>query len=70
MARTYNNRYERKTIKQRASRNQAARMMNCGPGHDVHHKDGNPFNNNRSNLQCVPRSRNRSFPRNRFAGKR
>ncbi len=30
------------------------------PGCDIHHKDGNPFNNEYSNLECVPRSKHHS----------
>jgi hypothetical protein len=61
-------------IKKRASRNAARSAMKAGgvsvAGKDVHHKDGNPKNNKRSNLKAVSPSKNRSFPRNSKAGKR
>ena len=41
-----------------------------GDGKDVHHKDGNPMNANKSNLKVVRRSKNRSFPRNSKSGKK
>ena len=37
---------------------------------DVDHKDGNPLNNSRKNLKVKPKSVNRSFPRNKKAGKK
>lgn len=37
-------------IKRRSSRNKARRKVNAPKGRDVHHKDGNPRNNSRSNL--------------------
>ena len=39
-------------------------------GKDVHHKNGNPKDNSRSNLTVKSKSTNRSFPRNSKAGKR
>lgn len=39
-------------------------------GKDVHHKDGNPKNNKRSNLTVSSKSKNRSFPRNKKGGKK
>ena len=30
-------------------------------GYEVHHKDGNPFNNDFSNLECLPRSEHRAM---------
>ena len=30
-------------------------------GYEVHHKDGNPFNNDYSNLECLPRSEHRAM---------
>tara|TARA_R100001510_G_C7463058_1_gene82719 strand:- start:50 stop:295 length:246 start_codon:yes stop_codon:yes gene_type:complete len=62
--------------KRRAMRNKVRRMMlrkgkvKKGDGKDVHHKDGNPLNAKSSNLKIVKRSKNRSFPRNRKAGKK
>lgn len=37
-------------IKRRSSRNKARRKLKAPCGSDVHHKDGNPNNNSRSNL--------------------
>jgi hypothetical protein len=37
-------------IKRRSSRNKARRKVGAPKGKDVHHKDGNPNNNSRSNL--------------------
>ena len=31
------------------------------PGHHVHHKDGNPFNNDVSNLECVDQRRHKAI---------
>ena len=52
--------------KNRAARNTARRRLikagvkKKGDGKDVHHKDGNPRNNSRSNLTVVSRSSNRN----------
>ena len=68
-ARNYKKEYRRdhsstKDKKDRASRNAAhnAKERNGGvpKGKDVHHKDGNPRNNKRSNLQVLSRSKNRA----------
>jgi len=62
--------------KRRAMRNKVRRMLlregkvRKGDGKDVHHKDGNPMNTKKSNLKIVKRSKNRSFARNRKAGKK
>lgn len=60
--------------KKRASRNSARAKLKAGgvavAGKDVHHKDGNPKNNKRSNLTATSKSKNRSFPRNSKAGKK
>ena len=62
--------------KRRAMRNKVRRIMERagkvkkGDGKDVHHKDGNPMNSNKSNLKVVRRSKNRSFARNRRSGKK
>lgn len=45
-------------------------VVKKGDGMDVHHKDGNPNNNKRSNLKVVPKSTNRSFARTASAGKK
>jgi|TARA_R110002111_G_scaffold188687_1_gene254104 hypothetical protein len=41
-----------------------------GDGKDVDHKDGNPRNNAKSNLRVQSASTNRSYPRNKKAGKK
>ena len=62
-------------VKKRASRNTARATLTKGgavkkgDGKDVHHKDGNPKNNKRSNLAVTTKAKNRSFPRNSRAGK-
>lgn len=62
-------------VKKRASRNTARATLakggavKKGDGKDVHHKDGNPKNNKRSNLAVTTKAKNRSFPRNSRAGK-
>mgnify|MGYP003646158710 FL=1 len=55
--------------KRRASRNKANRLVGK-KGMDVDHKDGNPLNNSRKNLKIKPKGNNRSFPRNKKAGKK
>ena len=58
-----------KQKKNRAGRNAARRKMSeagkvkKGDGKDVHHKDGNPLNNKKSNLKVVSKKNNRSFRR-------
>jgi len=58
-----------KQRKRRSARTAARRKMVAagkakkGDGKDVHHKDGNPLNNNKSNLKVVSKSKNRSFRR-------
>ena len=53
--------------KKRNMRNKARRMatkagkVKKGDGKDVHHKDGNPLNTNKSNLKIMSRSKNRSL---------
>lgn len=53
-------------IRRRAQRNKSRRMMvragiaRKGDGMDVDHRDNNPHNQNRSNLQLIPKSKNRS----------
>ena len=49
----------RKSKLDRAARNKASRNKNCGPGKEVHHKDGNPRNASASNCVCISISANR-----------
>ena len=46
--------------KRRSNRNKARRAKKCPAGKDVHHKDGNPNNNKKSNLTCQSPSKNRA----------
>jgi hypothetical protein len=63
-------------IKRRAKRNAArsklekAGKVSKGDGKDVDHKNGNPNDNSSKNLRVQPKSKNRSFPRNKNAGKK
>ena len=49
--------YRRKNKDKDASRTAARRKLKCGKGKEIDHKDGNPKNNNRSNLKCVARKK-------------
>jgi hypothetical protein len=80
MGRNYRQEYDRyqgkpKQLKRRAARNTAnakARKegsIKKGDGKDVHHKDGNPMNNKGGNTVIRNASSNRSFKRNKNAGK-
>ena len=80
MARNYRQEYDRyqgttKQKKRRAMRNKANReakrngSIKKGDGKDVHHKDGNPMNNKAGNTVIRSASSNRSFKRNKNAGK-
>lgn len=81
VARNYKLEYERYqgTPEQRRrgdARKKARRLMEKkglvrkGDGKDVDHKNGNPKDNSAKNLRVVPKSTNRSFPRNKRAGKK
>ena len=52
--------YRRKNKDKDASRTAARRKMKCGKGKEVDHKDGNPKNNKKANLQCIKRKANRA----------
>lgn len=80
MARNYKQEYERyqgkpEQIKRRSSRNKARRKLTkegrvrLGDGNDVDHKNTNPTDNSSSNLRVKSKSSNRSFKRNKNAGK-
>lgn len=65
---TYHSKPEQK--KRRAGRNRARSMMKNSKGikgKDVHHKDGNPENNDKKNLSIVTQHYNRREPRLREA---
>jgi hypothetical protein len=76
-AKEYANYHSRpEQIKKRSSRNKARRLAvkegkaKKGDGKDIHHRDGNPMNNNRSNLKSMTKSKNRSFARTKTARKK
>ena len=55
-------------VKRRAARNKARRLLKDRKnikGKDVHHKDNNPMNNDKSNLSIVSQHYNRKEPRTR-----
>lgn len=62
--------------KKRASRNAAraemakAGKVRKGDGKDVDHKNGNANDNSKGNLRVKNASSNRSYPRNKNAGKK
>ena len=73
----YDNYHSRpEQIKKRNKRNEARRKMMAagkvkkGDGKDVDHKNGNALDNSTGNLRVQPKSQNRSFPRNKNAGKK
>ena len=65
-----------KQKKRRAARNRVRKeaiktgRVSKGDGKDIHHLDGNPTNNSRGNLAVRSQSSNRSFARNKKAGKK
>ena len=76
-AKEYKNYHSRpEQIKKRSSRNKARRLLmklgkaKKGDGKDVHHKDGNPMNNKKSNLKLLIKNKNRSCARTATAGKK
>ena len=73
----YDNYHSRpEQIKKRNKRNEARRKMMAagkvkkGDGKDVDHKNGDPTDNSPGNLRVQSKSQNRSFPRNKNAGKK
>lgn len=70
----YNSKPEQ--IKRRGERNAARRKMEKagkvrkGDGKDVAHKDNNTANNSSKNLAVQSKAKNRSFPRNKNAGRK
>ena len=73
--RDYKKEYEKydgteKVKKRRAARNKARRFLeregraHKGDGKDVDHRDGNPHNNDKSNLRVMDASTNRSRKHN------
>ena len=80
MARNYRQEYDRyqgtaTQKKRRAGRNAARRRMiasgkaHKGDGKDVAHRDNNPRNNNPKNIKMASHNSNRSFKRNKNAGR-
>ena len=81
MPRNYKQEYERyhkspEQKKRRAMRNKVRRQalrdgrVRKGDRLDIHHVDGNPENSSPGNLVIQDRSKNRSFPRNRYSKKK
>jgi hypothetical protein len=81
MARNYKQEYANyqgkpEQKKKRAKRNAARRQLQRegkvrkGDGKDVNHRNGNPNDNRRGNLQVQSKSANRSYPRTKNARKR
>ncbi len=79
MPRDYSSEYKgyqgtKEQKKKRALRNKARRKMikegkaKVGDGKDVAHLDDNVKNNSSKNLRMQPKSKNRSFPRNKKSG--
>jgi hypothetical protein len=67
---------KKEQIDKRSSRNKARRALakegrvRLGDGMDVDHKNTNAKDNSKDNLRVKPKSSNRSFPRNKKAGKK
>lgn len=61
--------------KRRAKRNKVRRQAlasgraKLGDGMDMDHKNGNPNDASKKNIRKITKSKNRSFPRNKNAGK-
>jgi len=58
--REYLKAYRKKNKGKDKMRTRARRKMKCGSGKEVDHVDNNANNNNRSNLKCVSRKKNRA----------
>lgn len=56
--------------KKNASRKRASRIKKCPKGYETDHKDGNPNNNKKSNLRCIPAKKNRGWSKGKKLGKR
>ena len=70
MARNYKGEYKNYHSKPKQNRALKKGTVKKGDKKDIDHKDGNPRNNKKSNLRVQSRSANRSFPRNKRAGKK
>ena len=72
--RNYRQEYDRYHAKPTQKKRRAARYKanrkSGKKGMDVHHKDGNPMNISKKNLTLRTKKSNRSFPRNKNAGKK
>ena len=66
----YDNYHAKPTQKKRRAGRNKANALKGKNGKDVHHKDGNPLNNSQKNLAVTSKKSNRSFPRNKKAGKK
>ena len=66
----YDNYHAKPTQKKRRAGRNKANSLKGANGKDVHHKDGNHLNNSRKNLAVTSKKANRSFPRNKKAGKK
>ena len=72
------NNYKKKPeqIKKRVERNAARRKMEAagkvrkGDGKDVDHINNKTSDNKMGNLRAIPKSKNRSYPRTKTAGKK
>jgi len=62
--------YRRKNKDKDKMRTRARRKLKCGKGKEVDHVDNNPKNNNRKNLKCVPRKKNRQIGAKKTNSKR
>jgi hypothetical protein len=62
--------------KKRSSRNKARRRaiklgkIKKGDSRDIDHSNGNPLDNSPKNLKAKSKKKNRSFPRNKKAGRK